>query len=80
MRCQQCGGIGTLAVLAFPFLGPRMIIERELPCPSCNGSGQQSCCEGATGLACDVTNTGSSGPPAVSVQIPDNKSALKPLS
>ncbi len=56
MRCEDCGGIGKLAVLRFPILGPRMLIEKEMPCPSCGGSGQQSCCEGAVGLAEDVTN------------------------
>jgi hypothetical protein len=27
-----------------------------LPCPGCGGSGVSSCCEGAVGLAGDVTN------------------------
>lgn len=57
MRCEDCGGLGKLAVLEFPILGPRMRVVSELPCPSCGGSGIASCCDGA---ARDVAAGGAS--------------------
>ena len=68
MRCQDCDGSGTLPVLALD--PPR--IERGLPCPSCGGTGQQSCCEGAVGNARDVTNQGgrSMGDDATFLDVP----------
>lgn len=58
MRCEDCQGQRRiLAHLAQP--GWLLV-----PCPSCNGSGITSCCEGACGNAADVTNTGETKTPA----------------
>jgi hypothetical protein len=71
MICPDCRGLRTIRrpVLIIGELcttrrasparrdtaGERIVEE---PCPGCGGSGIASCCEGAVGLAGDVTNTG----------------------
>jgi hypothetical protein len=70
MRCEDCRGVGSMRVMPpwrpieDPFRDPRVIDTARLlepppitvPCPSCGGTGTASCCEGAVGLAGDVTN------------------------
>jgi len=56
MRCEDCRGHGKFAVLRLA--GREATVAYYLPCSSCNGTGQQSCCEGMCGNAVDVTNTG----------------------
>lgn len=60
MRCEGCHGIGEVLVDrdGRPVTRLRDAFTM-IPCPSCGNSGIASCCEGATGLAADVTNTGS---------------------
>lgn len=53
MKCEQCHGSGKRLLRSYP--GNELF---PYPCESCNGTGISSCCEGATGLACDVTNEG----------------------
>jgi hypothetical protein len=72
MRCEDCGGRGMLAVLA-PGDNGRLTVKCELPCPSCGGTGITSCCEGSTGLACDVTNEGNEKAGASSPGRPDGE-------
>lgn len=56
MKCEQCQGRGTQINPDFDFHDAAVPII--VPCGSCFGSGIASCCEGAVGLAGDVTNTG----------------------
>ncbi len=44
MRCQECHGLG--------YQNP------QTPCPSCQGSGITSCCEGAVGGVYEICNPG----------------------
>lgn len=59
MICENCYGIGEVLID-----GACNIVSRlrdavlMIPCPSCGGTGIQSCCEGSCGNAADVTNTG----------------------
>lgn len=61
--CQDCQGTGFLTIRsARQQAGPVTINFRfghlGKPCPGCNGTGSQSCCEGSVGCAADTTNTG----------------------
>lgn len=66
MKCEECHGLGhvvNLAALKRLSSAIKAIDFTPLPrgalmlrCPSCGGSGISSCCEGAVGLAGDVTN------------------------
>jgi hypothetical protein len=59
MQCEDCFGIGEVLIDG---TGKPVMRLRDaytmIPCPSCGGTGIQSCCEGACGNAADVTNTG----------------------
>jgi hypothetical protein len=59
MRCEDCHGTGMIAAREPDQRGRGVW---WLPCLSCGGSGLQSCCEGMTGGACDVTNIPASAP------------------
>ncbi|HTV90139.1 MAG TPA: hypothetical protein VME41_14085 [Stellaceae bacterium] len=63
MRCEDCHGRGMVAV-------------REadgaawwLPCLSCDGSGQQSCCDGMTGDG-DQIDEGGAEPQIATADLP----------
>jgi hypothetical protein len=43
MKCERCQGKGMIATGFFD--GEHLYTDEE-PCPECNGSGIQSCCEG----------------------------------
>lgn len=59
MRCEDCqGGTGFRVQSVRSSLTAHYTYGVRSPCPSCGGTGQQSCCEGATGNARDVTNQG----------------------
>lgn len=64
MRCEDCAGMGRQMVVRRAWTLPGSpLVRMALPCPSCGGTGIASCCEGATGLACDVTNEGDNAAP-----------------
>lgn len=62
MRCADCrseGGWYEHGGVRFFRADARPPDSLWVPCPGCGGCGVSSCCEGALGLACDVTNQGS---------------------
>ncbi len=59
MICEECQGIRFVAPKGQkPYLG----VWDSIPCPSCGGTGVSHCCEGPTGLSCDVGNEGTEVP------------------
>ena len=65
MVCEDCHGerwvrINRTASITEDEGWTPHLLMNEMPCPSCNGSGSMSCCEGAVGKAGDVGNQGES--------------------
>ena len=57
MKCEEPGCVNGWVLLdGRPFW--LYYRQDRVPCPSCNGTGQQSCCEGMVGCSGDVTNQG----------------------
>lgn len=72
MICEICHGTGFVRI-AGGYTEHRAVLDacgirydaaraadRRVPCGNCGGTGIQSCCEGAVGGPCDVTNEGAS--------------------
>ena len=66
MKCEEPGCVNGWVVERSRFARSRFAVligDRIMrPCPSCNGTGQQSCCEGMVGCSGDVTNQGAVNP------------------
>lgn len=59
MICEECHGTGSVTTGTFQFPPPDgPLHDLREPCPNCNGSGVQSCCDGATGRSDEVVNEG----------------------
>jgi hypothetical protein len=60
MICEECHGTG----MAFGRVRGTSAdhVVNIYPCPACGGTGASACCEGPTGLSCDVGNEGTSVP------------------
>ena len=56
MQCETCNGIGKILYVHDP-IRPQRASDVAV-CPTCNGTGIASCCDGAVGGPDEVTNTG----------------------
>lgn len=59
MQCEDCGGRGVYQALRHAWTLPGSpLLVMTLPCPTCNGSGGTSCCDGACGGPDETANEG----------------------
>ncbi len=56
-ECSTCHGRHYIDIPGAAATIPPMP-PRRIPCPQCQGSGDESCCEGAVGGPYEVTNGG----------------------